>query len=514
MKLSERIKNRVKKLLWEEGKPSDRTKAKASKAGKADQKSKSADSPKARRRARIRERRIAYIMKKTGWDHDTAAADLKSVRRLYGISNKKYMEHKFYMLSPELRKETAEDILRAEGLKKRRKEECIEAAMNEMGWTRSEALANLKYTHKELGIPYSKYKFFMLYRVAPEEQYQEYRIRLRQLRQKRAEKAEHYEDIMARNGWTKKQLEEELSNCVKKCNCTFSEFWQYRLDSFTDEELADMMLMERHKRIRATYPNDPAIIKTAQNKEATNVILGKYLKRPWCMNDVTFEEFEEKFKDSPGIVYKPVFGQQARGVELYRFSEHTMREVYDIVTSYNRGVLEEQVIQHPDIMRLNPSSVNCVRLETVSSIEKPVTSDGRMADVIGATLKMGGGDAVVDNLHAGGGVCAGINMETGIIDTDGVDWTCGVHLTHPATGTPIRGFRVPYFKEVKELALEIVKDLKIFGVFGWDIAIREDGPVLIELNSYPDPTLLNIPYAAEHKGLLHRLDKYNLNKPE
>ena len=121
---------------------------------------------------------------------------------------------------------------------------------------------------------------------------------------------------------------------------------------------------------------------------------------------------------------------------------------------------------------------------------------------------MGGDGSVVDNLHAGGGVVAGVDLETGKICTDGVTWQCERYVNHPVTGVKLRGFEIPYFKEAKEMVYEMIDKLGINGIVGWDIAISENGPLLIEPNGTPDPALLDLPYAPDHLGIKDRFTKY------
>ncbi len=92
--------------------------------------------------------------------------------------------------------------------------------------------------------------------------------------------------------------------------------------------------------------------------------------------------------------------------------------------------------------------------------------------------------------------------------TGGADWTGKGYENHPVTGVALRGLKIPYFQEAKEFVLKMIDDLHIEGVIGWDIAIGEDGPLLIEPNGNPDPALLNLPFIPDHKGIKARLDKY------
>ena len=56
------------------------------------------------------------------------------------------------------------------------------------------------------------------------------------------------------------------------------------------------------------------------------------------------------------------------------------------------------------------------------------------------------------------------------------------HARHPTTGAPIAGGLLPRWNDVIQLGVRAHLDFGGFHSIGWDIAICEDGPVLIEGN--------------------------------
>ena len=59
-------------------------------------------------------------------------------------------------------------------------------------------------------------------------------------------------------------------------------------------------------------------------------------------------------------------------------------------------------------------------------------------------------------------------------------WT--TFATHPLSGTPIVGFRVPYYDRVIAFVDELSREIPEVPYVGWDVAIAPDGPVVIEGN--------------------------------
>jgi hypothetical protein len=162
-------------------------------------------------------------------------------------------------------------------------------------------------------------------------------------------------------------------------------------------------------------------------------------------------------------------------------------------------IFEDEVKQHEELSTLNPSSLNTIRIDTFKAFgEKP--------EILSAYLRIGRASGCVDNLAAGG-YRVGINMEDGNLKSygtnkieDGVKFaTC-----HVDTGIKFEGFPIPFFEEVKHLAVEAANYLPQ-SLIGWDIAMSENGPVLIECNSvYYHMVGADIAYGGYRKNPVFR----------
>ncbi len=142
------------------------------------------------------------------------------------------------------------------------------------------------------------------------------------------------------------------------------------------------------------------------------------------------------------------------------------------------AVIEECIENCDEIKAFHPSSLNTIRVVTLAHEGKAVIAT--------ALLRVGAGGHVVDNLGSGG-IRANIDIETGVIDSDGM-YTDGSRTTHhPDSGLPIKGFHVPQWNDVKQLCLRVAKMVNQSIVVGWDIAITQNGGIeIIEANSLPD----------------------------
>jgi len=108
---------------------------------------------------------------------------------------------------------------------------------------------------------------------------------------------------------------------------------------------------------------------------------------------------------------------------------------------------------------------------------------GKTIKVIAASLRCGSkATGFVDNFSSGGGAV--------LIDGSGRLEKYGLHFKgtpkctehHPDTGFKFANYPIPYYNEAVELAIKAHSFLYGVCAIGWDIAITETGPVIIEGN--------------------------------
>jgi len=173
----------------------------------------------------------------------------------------------------------------------------------------------------------------------------------------------------------------------------------------------------------------------------------------------------------------------------------TPGQLCDVLRSprrHPRVVLQERLHSHPELARLSgTTAVQAIRFNTL------ITHDGtcRFAP---ARLKVIAGDQLIDNLGSGragnlvafvgsGGLLAGAVAfaEDGV----GLRWV----ERHPRTGERFEGFRIPFFEEALTLLGRVAPLFLPLRTIGWDVAITERGPCLVEGNSQWDPPNYVVP---------------------
>lgn len=202
------------------------------------------------------------------------------------------------------------------------------------------------------------------------------------------------------------------------------------------------------------------------------------------------------------LVLKNALGQCGNSIEVITTTGLSQQGIVEKLRKSGNDLVEEFVVQHPDLMALSDSGLNTVRIITQLNAQNAV-------DILGARLRITINSSV-DNMAAGN-IAAPINLQTGKLDGPGVysDITKADEDIHPVTLTPITGFQVPYWNEsialVTAAALNNTKNRSI----GWDVAITESGPELIEGNHNWCKLLWQLPVK---KGLKPVLENYLRNQ--
>ena len=195
----------------------------------------------------------------------------------------------------------------------------------------------------------------------------------------------------------------------------------------------------------------------------------------------------EKILSNPSrkVVLKSSTGQCGNGIEVRNSSELNPETIISRLQKTGNDMAEDFVQQHKALDELSPSGLNTVRIITQLDAEDQV-------HILGARLRITV-NAPVDNLAAGN-IAAPISLDDGTLNGPAVysDITKEEEVRHPVTGVELIGFQVPYWKEslalVRESALTHTGNRSI----GWDVAITNDGPLILEANERPGMNAIQI----------------------
>ncbi|WP_162918807.1 sugar-transfer associated ATP-grasp domain-containing protein [Taklimakanibacter deserti] len=172
-------------------------------------------------------------------------------------------------------------------------------------------------------------------------------------------------------------------------------------------------------------------------------------------------------------------------------------------------VVQPRLVNHPLLKDISNDALATVRVLTCRDEKGGF-------EATNAAFRMAiGANSVVDNFHQGG-LAAPVDLATGRIGLAsdmGVRPHVGWRDTHPVTGIAFIGRTLPFWADVLELARRAHAAFPQRTAIGWDVAMLEDGPCIIEGNGKPD---LDIHQRVERRPLgdqrIAELLAFNLRK--
>lgn len=147
-------------------------------------------------------------------------------------------------------------------------------------------------------------------------------------------------------------------------------------------------------------------------------------------------------------------------------------------------IFESVVHQSKQFSCFNASSVNTVRFMTT------LWPDGT-ARIIATFIKIGRAGKCVDNAGGGGNVDVCVDTETGetkyAIQFGG--WRNIIDIErHPDSDSQLNGVIIEHWDAIKADVLRFQQAFPYCKAAGWDIAITDEGPLVIEVNDFWDRT--------------------------
>ncbi|MBR6271421.1 MAG: hypothetical protein IKR26_04635 [Lachnospiraceae bacterium] len=238
--------------------------------------------------------------------------------------------------------------------------------------------------------------------------------------------------------------------------------------------------------------NDAEQGKIFRDKRRFNSMFAPFVRRQYLNLDKTPEDEVERFiKNNKKVVMKSSGGCSGKQVHVISTEGMTVGDFLKYAREHSYDLTEVVIENCEEIKRLNPTSLNTIRIVTVHS--------ENVFRVMVACLRIGAVGADVDNVSSGGTV-ARIDKETGKLDT-----TFRVNAFRQLPGSQAGrdeiGMQIPYWNEAVEMIKEASKVLDKIHVIGWDVAITPDGPILIEGNESFNTASMELYYDNTQPGL-------------
>lgn len=293
----------------------------------------------------------------------------------------------------------------------------------------------------------------------------------------------------------------DINACALRYGAGYNDYLLCEFFHLNEEQRATYVTRRVNERL-VQLLNDPAYYHIFDNKSEFYRRFAAYLGREWLdLSAASPVETESFLAGRDQVMGKPDAGTGGHGVEKYRRADFaSTAAMRQQLAKDGVGVIEDVLEQHPDLRALHPASINTLRIVTVVNGEGP--------HIVYAHLRIGNHGRPVDNLHSGG-MFAPIDGETGAVRYPAYDKERHTFPAHPMTGVEIRGFRIPFWREAKDLCLRAATEVPQMRYIGWDVCVTPRGPVFVEGNNFPGYDILQMPpHTPDKIGMIPEFRKY------
>lgn len=192
---------------------------------------------------------------------------------------------------------------------------------------------------------------------------------------------------------------------------------------------------------------------------------------------ISKEQAVEKCLAYDDFLIKPsIDSGEGRLIQFFDKTELTEEIINKAFSEFGSNFMVQQVLkQHPDLAKLNPDSINTVRV--VSFLFKGEVH------ILSSIVRVGGAGSRIDNFCAGGYSCR--ITESGRLSEEAVTkkmtWCKTSH-----TGVDFHDVEVPSYDKIIEIIKRKHPMFPHFKIIGWDFSVNPEGePVFIEYNCCP-----------------------------
>ncbi len=213
-------------------------------------------------------------------------------------------------------------------------------------------------------------------------------------------------------------------------------------------------------------------------------LVDKYALESFLLENTSCDLFFKPAAGSFGSGALAIGGKASRADRWWRLPGDAKISLAEIIEHVHfRGKMSRFLIQR----RLRPhAALNEIVADVCSTVRIMTYTTNETVAVLGAALRLGSGRDPTDNL-SGGGVVVAVDLVTGVLGAvTNIDKGIPERMTaHPVSGVAITGKCVPDWPGLLSLVKDAALKLSFMPCIGWDIAVTDAGPVIVEINNTP-----------------------------
>ena len=276
------------------------------------------------------------------------------------------------------------------------------------------------------------------------------------------------------NNRSRLSIKMDYLKCVFKYKLGYVDYMKGNYANLNDTDRTKMLNGENYRALLA-YLNPIKYRVTMDDKIVCNKIFHKYIKREYIDLRITsLNDFKKFVKEKEVVFAKLVDGFGGDGVKKIKAENvEDYEKLYKELIEKRQFLVEERIIQHRELDKINSAAVNNIRIVTI-------LKDGEVT-IFERILRIN--DGLTDTISSHD--IQGRLDDKGNLISKMVDDDLNVFETHPVTGFKFEGLKIPFMKEAIELCESAALEVPNIRLIGFDIAITKNGPEIIEVNPYP-----------------------------
>lgn len=278
-------------------------------------------------------------------------------------------------------------------------------------------------------------------------------------------------------GMSAAEIEKDVIRAKRLNHISLGEYEWFAYDQRSDDEKRSLSTLWTRAQFRKIF-TDRRYISILMNKYIFSKVFSEYYgRRCYLAGDVTEDVLRSLAGSEERVIAKPNCKGQGKGIQVLPVkTEADIRAAMAFIRSCDNYIVEEYVTQHSALASLNPGAVSIIRFYTITSPAGSYVFAPLLTTSISKSVSNGCQDALTTV----------IDINTGIVLADAVDQNKFVdYAEHPITGVPFKGMQIPYWDECIELMRRALPLASKISNIGWDFAITERGPLIIEANTIP-----------------------------
>ena len=296
------------------------------------------------------------------------------------------------------------------------------------------------------------------------------------------------------------QIKKEKQLVRRYWHCGTFHYWRYGLPymQLSEEELLDYVpTFYHHKKLEKDHAGIDTVFYGDKLNQAllfkerdipTGEVVAYNRGKKWFYflnnNEIDIVSvIENSLQDGKGKLFlKPAGGQGGFGIFVLKFEGNSLlvngekKDLIDFIQNLpsTTFILQKGIVQSQQMMDINPSSVNTLRVV--------VQKEGELMKMKTCIIRMGRKGREVDN-SAQGGVSVKVDTQTGqVAPTATAEHGGGEMSCHPDTGRLFGDITINNWLDLKMQIEAIGTKLIDFKNIALDIAVTDEGAKLLEFN--------------------------------